>query len=186
MNRTIIISLGIACALVSAAGIMWYNNPKELDIDNILNSCKSTSDVRELLNHKDPRVIHRAIVILSKSLKDKESIHKIRELLNDREVNAEAINALVNLNDNESIPKIREFLNNKDAYLLIQAIYALGELKDTASIPEIIKLLKQKPHGLIELEDIIVVNYAEVRETAEEALKKLGVPEAEIERAKSK
>src|SRR3989339_100734 len=27
MNRTLLVLIGLACALVSAAGIMWYNNP---------------------------------------------------------------------------------------------------------------------------------------------------------------
>lgn len=70
----------------------------------------------------------------------------------------------------KDIGKLREQFKDKDYIIRYYATKYLGELDDKEAIPEIKKLLKDENK--------------DVREAAEEALKFLGVPESEIEKAK--
>jgi len=154
MQRTIIIAIGLLAALLTAAGIMFYN---------------PISVARRQLYDKDPQVRCHAILSLCK---DKASFPRMRQLLYDEDiiVSIHAATFLYMSGDKESIPDYRNLLNNKEPVIREAAIFALWLLGDKESIPEFKKLLND--------EDI------KVSDTAELALEKLGVPEAEIEEAK--
>jgi len=137
MNKTILIVLGLACALITAAGIMF--NP--------------VSVARRQLYDKDPDVRCHAIRSLCK---DKASFPRMRSLLYDEDIIV-AINAATFLymsGDKESIPDYRNLLNNKEPVIREAAIFALWLLGDKESIPEFKKLLND--------EDIKVSDTAEL------------------------
>jgi len=230
-NTVLLIVFGLACALVSAAGIMWYNNPDDPTIAarrqlhhtyfhtrglaiyklGRLGDVKSIPEIRKLLNDKNYFVLEQTIEALGK-LGDKESIPQIRDMLKVKDYrissaaldalgilgdkksipdirnfisddmpqlsydphHLKAIDSLVKMNDRESIPRIQKLLYNGNCNIRNQAIKALAEFGDKESIPRIKELLNDRDNRNV------------IRKTAEEALKKLGVPEEEIERAKSK
>ncbi|MFH0889064.1 MAG: HEAT repeat domain-containing protein [Planctomycetota bacterium] len=71
MNKTILIIIGIACAVISAAGIMWYNNPVNV--------------ARRQLYDTNPQVRCMAIKTLG-NLHNKASVPEIAKLLQDNDL----------------------------------------------------------------------------------------------------
>lgn len=165
MHRITLIILGLACAVLTAAGMMWYNN-----LDN-----PAVIAARRQLYDKDSRVRQIAIWDLAFVLHDKESIPEIRKRLYDEDVNVrqvaiDCLSGFMGLNDKESIPTIRKFLNDENKQIRYSSICFLAFLKDKESISQIKMLLNDEEGN--------------IREIAERALKQLGVPEAEIQKAK--
>ena len=167
MTKTLLIVIGILFAMTTAIIIMRYNN-----------TAISSDVIYKQLYDKNPKVRAKAIWDLAFVLHDKESIPEIRKRLYDEDVNVRqgAILALGGrfggLNDQESIPQVRKFLNDNDNWIRYNSIHFLTFLNDQESIPEIKKLLHD--------------NDESIRKFSQDALKQLGVPEEEIERAKSK
>ena len=73
MNKTILVLIGIACALISAAGIMHKHpiHPKRIGIsyrgpyfEEIAKSGKSIPEIRELLKDENPGIREAAEQIL--------------------------------------------------------------------------------------------------------------------------
>ena len=127
MNKTILIGIGIVCAFISAAGIMF--NP--------------VSVARRQLYDKDPEVRCHAIRSLCK---DKASFPRMRSLLYDEDIIV-AINAATFLymsGNKECIPDYRNLLNNKEPVIREAAIFALLRLDDKESIPKFKKLLNDE------------------------------------------
>src|SRR3989339_273935 len=156
MSRTIIIIIGLACAVISAAGIMWYssNSPRNQLIKQynmfLLDSSggKKLSEVmREFRD--DNNTIDDAIRILL-YCNPKESLPVIRKLLKDKNTGAKitAITALSGIRDKESIPEIRKHLNDEDAGVRTTSIYALSQMGDKESAPEIRRFLNDKNEWL--------------------------------------
>jgi len=135
---------------------------------------ESIPAIRKLCATSSKWVRHSAIYILSHEWKDKESIPQIKELLKDpeKEVRAAAEKALRYLEALELIPGIIKLLHHPDVEVSLTALKDLTHLEADEAIPDIKKLLKDE-------REII-------RHGAEEALRKFGMPEEEIERAKSK
>lgn len=146
MNRTILIIIGIAGAIITAAGIMWYNN---LDSPAVIATRKQLYD-------KDPGVRSQAMWSLVCAFHDKKSIPEIRRLLTEdknKRVLIAAINNLGFYGDREAIPEIRKHLDNKDDSMRYAAIYALGDLDDKESILQI--------RGMLNVEQVhLAVIYA--------------------------
>ena len=115
MSKTILIVIGLACAVISAVGIMHYNNP--------LNTA------RRQLYDKDPMVRVIAMKALIE-IGDKESIPGIIKLLQDNDdgVRVRAIWALAKLNAKETIPEIKKLLNDKSSGVRNIAVYTLRQL----------------------------------------------------------
>jgi len=160
MSKTLLIVIGIACAVITAAGIMWYNNPINM--------------ARRQLYDEDTDVCCQAIKTLG-NIGAKEFAPEIIKLLlntNDHYVRQSAAEALRQFGNKEAIPEITKLLHSEIAYARRSAALALMDLKAKESIPELKGLLKDE------------VNF--VRDAAERALRELGVPEAEIEQAKQK
>jgi len=218
MNRTLLIVIGIACAVITAAGITFssynLNNKSISELSQLAKAGNKGAIIRlrALLNDEDPSIRLPAVSIIGK-LDDKESIVKICKMLNDYGpfVREEAKKTLKRLNDKEAIIEIRKLLNNKDDRN--SAIAALGIMGDKESISVIRRFLTESynehqinrtaalalaelvdkesiPH-IEELFTALVINgdmfndsyYAE---KIRQILKQLGVPESEIEQAKSK
>ncbi len=158
MTRTLLIVIGIACAVIAAAGIMFYN---------------PVSIARRQLYDKDPDVCWNAITNLFK-IRGKASIPEFTRLLQSDNIVTRclAAKALSYFGDKISIPEITKLLQDNEIVVRHSDICALVDLEGKKAIPNIKKLLNDK-------EEII-------RQVAEYVLKKLGVPAEEIERAKSK
>ena len=122
-------------------------------------------DARQGLHHEHPGTREKAVRDLVR-LGDRESCPEIRKLLNDKDSGARrtAVYALGQMGDTEAIPAIRQTLKDKD--VRYTAAIALAELNDRESIPLVKELFQNK--------DEIV------RAAAEWALKRLGLPKAEI------
>ena len=157
MTKTLLIIIGLLAAVIAAAGIMWYNDP--------VNTAR-----RQLYDGKSS-VRYKAIYKLS-ALGDRASIPDIVRLLKDNDpgVRRWAIGALEELNAKESIPEITKLLEDNDLEVRYMTIRAFVKLDAKESIPRIKELLKDKDEW--------------VRNSAEWALKQLGVPAKEIEEAK--
>ncbi|MBI5779798.1 MAG: HEAT repeat domain-containing protein [Planctomycetes bacterium] len=158
MIKTLLIAIGLACALLTATGIMWYN---------------PVSVARRQLHDKDITVCCNSIQTLIK-LGDRASIHEITKLLqNDAmEIRAWAVYALGKLDAKESIPEVTKLLHDNDSLIRQSTLCTLSDINAKEAIPEIKKLLKDKSES--------VRNYAEI------ALRELGVPVNAIEDAKKK
>ena len=134
MNKTILILIGISCAVITAGGIMRYRNFASPEI----------IAARQQLHNEDAEIRIAAIESLCK-LGDKASAPEIRKLLNDNDkVACPAVIALQALGDKASVPEIRKLLKNKDSYARFFAINAMRYFDSTESAPEIRELLKDK------------------------------------------
>ena|SRR3989339_399735 len=116
MTKTLLIIIGISCALVSAAGIMWYNYP-----------------LREVRGWLDDKDWHKRLdaVRLLREINDRESTPKIRQIFLNHEYPIVSFNALwtlVEWNDRESIPEIKKLLNDKNENVRKEAEDALKTL----------------------------------------------------------
>src|SRR3989339_1135962 len=127
MTRNLLIIIGIGCAVISAAGIMYYT---PLNV------------ARRSIDNKDRRIRIEALATLSDYC-DKQSIPQIRKLLydNDDMVFLCAGNALFHLNDRESLPEIRKFLEDKNPEKRASTLAILSDFRDRESIPQMRKLL---------------------------------------------
>jgi HEAT repeat protein len=160
MSKTLLIIIGIACAVITAAGIMWYHSP-------LNTACRQLYD-------EDPDVCCQAIKTLGE-IGAKEFAPEIIKLLlntNDHYVRQSAAEALRQFGNKEAIPEITKLLHSEIAYTRRSAALALMDLKAKESIPELKGLLNDE------------VNF--VRDAAERALRKLGVPADEIREATEK
>ncbi|MBI5779376.1 MAG: HEAT repeat domain-containing protein [Planctomycetes bacterium] len=212
MSKTILIVIGIACALLTATGIMYQIQHTRDRFDGMVKLCarlknevatgqKSIAEVRELLNDKNRMVRLSASGVLFYDLKDKKSLPELRKLLRDKDivVRMATLNGLMNMGDKESIPEIRNLLDDSAVYSI--AAEALGKLGDKESIPKIRKQLNDEfwlirataIKALVNLDDkdsipqikeLLKDKDEQVRYDAEQALKQLGVPEAEIKETK--
>src|SRR3989339_1197836 len=154
MNRTILIAIGISCALISAAGIMfWHNSP----INTALRQ----------LHSKNPSIRCDAIYTLG-NLDAKETIPIIINLLQDDNPNVRvsAVDTLGTLHAKTAIPDITKLLKDNTPSVRGLAVQSLKHLDAKEAIPEIKQLLND--------------NYERVRKAADWALRKLGVPAEEI------
>ena len=159
MNKTILIVIGLACAVIGAVGIMWYssNTPRNQVIKyynkllvDIPNARKASAVIR-VYSHgiyepiESRKTIDEAIIILGR-YNIKESIPAMRKLLKDKNtaIRTSAMCALSDMRDKESIPEIRKLLNDKNEEVISCAISVLGQLGDKESIPEIRKLANCK------------------------------------------
>src|SRR3989339_842690 len=186
MNRTILIIIGILCAVIRA--YVWHYSP--------------IKTLRRQLYDKDPEVIYNAAIKLhslgakaaipefTRLLKSnnmfarvlaieslgmlgaKETIPELIKLLKDdeRDVRNSAVLALKSLGAKELIPELTKLLQDKDQQTRIWAVAQLGYCNAKESIPDIKKLLNDKDEW--------------VRIPAELALKDLGVFDSEIQKAK--
>jgi HEAT repeat protein len=216
MNRSILIIIGLLCAIVTAAGIMWYNNP--------LNTA------RRGIHDMKPLIRYYAVWKLYE-LNDKKSIPEIAKLLQDNSsgVREISVTVLKNFGAKEAAPKLsladgwiraasiiivesgplKGFLDNppdlheyepEERTLAVQELDNLGA-KDI--IPQIIKLLKDDyptarasaalalntfgvKEAIPEIKKLLKDETKLVRDAAEKSLKQLRVSEEEIERAKNK
>ena len=157
MNRTILIIIGLLCAVITTAGIMC-DHPFYV--------------TRQQLHDKDPNVRAMAIHKLG-DLNDQKSIPDAIKLLLDDSgfVRMHALYALDVLNVRESIQAIIKLLQDKDPMVRWYAIKVLGTLGAQDAIPQITEILNNQ-------------NLTWFHEEAEIALRKLGVPEVEIEQAR--
>jgi len=166
MNRTLLVLIGILAALLSAAGLMWYNSPLKV--------------ARRKLHDTHPNVRCWAIRTLG-DLGDKESAPEIVKLLltcgpgymltpESAPEYRIAAEALGELGDKEAIPYVTKSLYSEIDGERAEAVLALRYLKAVETIPEIKKLLNDE------------VDF--VRDTAEGILKSFGVPDSEIQKAK--
>lgn len=211
MNKTVLIIIGLACALLTAWGVMhWtqYDNPYEIlrfhsqFSGEVRNGQKTIPEIIKLLSNNNKNVKIAASWVLF-NYNSKEALPELRKLLRVSNsydlMRITTISNLAFMKDKESIPEIRKLLDDKPGCEI--AISALGELGDKESIPKIRELINGEYWGvrrsaieaLVKLgdkESIPLINKSlkdedkNVRKAAEEALKKLGVPEAEIEKAK--
>ena len=174
MSKTILIIIGIACTVVTAAGIMWYHNSIygicwQLDVWRLreINAKASTPELIKLLQDNSSPVRYSAAYALGR-FGHKESIPEIIKLLQHENttIRESAVMALEFLFAQESIPAITKLLQDDDYYVRWQAATTLGKLTAKEAIPELKKLLTDKAYF--------------VRDAAAEALKNIGVPESEI------
>ena len=163
MNKTILIILGLACAVMADIYLIDYLSKLLIikRIEQIKLDCAKNPGCHTFAFDR---------------LNNERSIRILRKLLSDRNkdirFNTLAVLGSPGIHDKESAPQIRKLINDKDAGIRGLAIQLLGEFDDKESIPEIKKLLIDK--------ETQVVYYAA------EALRKLGVSDAEIEQAKQK
>ena len=161
MNRTLLISIGLICALVTAAGIMEfgqrdiYKARRQLHSESswvrsealltliIHNDRASIPEIIRLLKNNDLKTRLDAIGALG-NFKAKEAIHEITILLQDAEftVRGLAVWALGEIGARELIPKITKLLQDNDYHVREAAVKTLVKLNAREAIPEIIKLLQ--------------------------------------------
>jgi HEAT repeat protein len=199
MNRNLLIVIGLACAVITAVGIMWYHNPLNtarrqmhandylirIEALNTLYTLGGKSSIPEIIRLlKDDNELVREVAIWSvKQLGLKESIPLIKSLLEDEDewVNHYAEQALRQFGVSEeeikkarwtkkNIIKLRQQLHDNDVSVRGGALEWLCYLDDKESIPEIKKLLNDENEHL--------------RQDASNVLFMLGVPEEEIQKAK--
>jgi len=132
-NATLLITIGLACAVISATGIMWYNNS-----DN-----PTVVVARRQLHDKNPKVREHAIYELSR-WRDKKSTPEIARLLKDinDDVRKAATETLSGFGAKDLIHSIATLLQDKNSKVRGAAVQALGELGAKESILEITKLLQ--------------------------------------------
>lgn len=137
MNKSILIIIGIGCALIAAAGIMWYTNHANLASPEIMAA-------RRQLYDKDPEVRAKAAYKLFK-LGDKASIHNITKVIlhDDRRdsIFGTIVPILSSFAPKEIMPELKKFLRDKDKHVRWAACYTLCSLDSKEAIPEIKKLL---------------------------------------------
>ena len=141
MNRTLLIIIGLACALVAAAGIMWYEYNDTVNVarrqlsDNYhfeafctLNKLEH-KDIIKLLQDNNPKIRSMAIDILINQ-KVKESIPEITKSLQDDipNVRESAVIALMAFGTKEAIPEIKKLLNDENEDVRQWAEFALKQL----------------------------------------------------------
>lgn len=163
-------------------------------------------EIIKLLKDKNKFVRESAVDVLHHR-RVKEAIPEIIKLLKDKDerVRRRALYALSSLGGKQAIPELVNLLKDESRYVRRSALEALGQLDAKEAIPEIMKLLKDEERGvrgtaailLVELgakdkvpkevmEDIksILKWPSDYPQRAAAALKKLGVSEEEIEKAK--
>ena len=183
MNKTLLIVIGIACA-VFVAWVNIYFNPVNI--------------ARRNLDNPDPEKRVKALELLTCRL-DRQSIPRIRQMLYDTnpKVHRFAGWALAEFGDRESLPAIRKFLEDKNSVVRSFTISIISEFKDQESIPALRKLIDDEDellvivllHTLSELGDLESIpalrpflenKNSEVRVHAIEALCQLNDQDQEI------
>ena len=137
MNRTLLIVIGIACAVITAAGIMWYNYNIPINI------------TRRYLFHKDIMVRMHAIESLIE-LKDKASTPAIvRVIVKDSYwlvMYDNAIPLLCQLDPKQTVVALTKLLDCKDKEISNKAGCFLCNIGAKEAIPQIKKLLQAGEH----------------------------------------
>jgi len=124
-------------------------------------------ELKKFLRDKDKYVRWAACYTLC-SLGSKEAIPEIKKLLDNPEFRSYAIDGLSELGARECIPEFIKFLQGDSQF---SALLALDKLDAKEAIPEIKKILYWSSHQ-------------QAREKAEEVLKKFGVSDEEIQKAR--
>src|SRR3989339_300367 len=209
MNKTLLIIVGIFCAMIAAAGIIAYS-PTHNKPDDYYGNSRMHFSLNELikhLNNEEEGMFDCGCMLAEYSGAfnqfGEKSIPELINFLKDKKwwLRCIAVMSLGSMKAKESMPEIIVLLNDQNSRIRASAIDTLSQLGDRKVIPQIRAMLND-PEGTVKyhaLEALMEFNDKEsmpaikkllkdeeeyVRDYAEQALLKFGATAEELEKAK--